>query len=945
MKHVIFWLILLVLLAINLLAFGHYIWMPGIDTVEFTNLDIITWLNQLPLISLAEPQTIIQYCAFHLKWLGLLAFWPILLIPARHTLCDFPLWQRTLSAFLRVALLASLTLAIVDIEKTSETSLVSIIYVVDVSPSVPDEMLNAAHAEITDALSKKSPETNIQIVTFADKPRIMPIPSDGKLPAFSRHIHENQNSPENDLAQSDTEQLNNTEQSDNVTDIESALRFSYALFPENHVRRIVLLGDGNQTRGDVLSEAARARAQNIRIDVKHLATSPVREIMIKSLDIRERDNLRVGQPFELTLQIESTHETQTQITVEKNQITDPKLSQTITLTPGDNFITLTTEADAPGKLDLKFALAGISPQDDRFFENNTLIDQLDILGKPKILYIEQNASNASYLERALAGYGESQGQNFDVEVRTGTGLPTSMKEMLKYSAIILGDVPKETSNGRINVTSQNMNLIQDYVRKQGGGFIALGGEQALGPGGYENTPIEKILPVEFKNETPQKQQSSAIALVIDKSGSMGENRNLEIAKEAAKASVSALNPQDRVVVIGFDDAPYTVVPATRAVNRYSINDKISRMQPNGGTNIKDALEMTYLELAMVSAKTKHAILLTDGRSPYSGIDALVREMARAKITVSTIALSNADTTLLSRIANLGKGRAYIAKDANSVPRLFVEETNRVANQAVVETPFTPQVAKSHDMIKGVTFQTLLGYVGTKAKPGSQTILTAPGGAPVLAHWSLGTGKTTVFTSDAKNRWASGWIRQSSSFSKFWAQVVRATMKTDEETQFDMIVHRENDRVRIIVDAISENDTFLNGLAITAEITRPDGQPMTLTLPQTAPGFYENTFALPAYGTYRAKAELMQNGESIGFAQNTFSFPYALEFAQPEPDFALLDAVAQTTNGKINPDFDTTADPEGIKIKSFTPIWHYFLFAALALLLLDVFFRRVRLAKH
>lgn len=939
MKHVIFWLILLALLAINFLLFGHYIWFPGLETVEFTNLDIISWFNQIPFVSLPEPQTITQYCVFHLTWLGLLAFWPLLLIPARHTLCDFPLWQRCLSSFLRVALLAALTLAIIDIEKTSETSLVSVIYVVDVSPSVSDEMLSAAHAEIADALKQKSPETNIQIVTFADTPQIMAIPNDGVLPPIQRHHSET------DTPAPDDDTATDTSQNDNVTDIESALRFSYALFPENHVRRIVLLGDGNQTRGDVLSEAARARAQNIRIDVKHLATSPVREIMIKSVDIRERDNLRVGQPFELTVQIESTHETQVKLDVDKNNLPDTALSQNIALTPGDNFITLKTEADAPGKLDLRFKLAGIQPQDDRFPENNTLIDQLNILGKPKILYIEQNATHASYLERALAGYGESQGQNFDVEVRTATGLPTSMKEILKYSAVILGDVPKETSTGRTNVTSQNMNLIQDYVRKQGGGFIALGGEQALGPGGYENTPIEKILPVEFKNEAPQKQQSSAIALVIDKSGSMRENRNLEIAKEAAKASVSALNPQDRIVVIGFDDAPYTVVPATRAVNRYSINNKISRMQPNGGTNIKDALEMTYLELAMVSAKTKHVILLTDGRSPYSGIDALVREMARAKITVSTIALSNADTTLLSRIANLGKGRAYIAKDPTSVPRLFVEETNRVANQAVVETPFVPNVAKSHDMIKGITFQTLLGYVGTKAKPGSQTILTAPGGAPVLAHWSLGNGKTTVFTSDAKNRWASGWIRQSASFSKFWAQVVRSTMKTDEETQFDMTVHRENDRVRIIVDAISDNDTFINGLEIQTDITSPDGQPIKLVLPQTAPGFYENTFTLPVYGTYQAKAELMKNGESIGFAQNTFSFPYALEFARPEPDFGLLDAVAQTTDGKIDPSFGVTADPEGIKIKSFTPIWHYFLFAALGLLLADVFFRRIRLAKR
>lgn len=917
-RHIIFYLVIAALLALSFWAYAKWIWIPGLDTIEFTNFDLVAWLNQLPAVSIDSPDEFVQYCAFHLKWLGLLAFWPLLLIPARHTLCDFPKWQRILSCFLRIAILALIVLALVDIEKTSETSLVSVIYVVDVSDSVPEEMLAQAHDEIENALKNKTPELDIQVVAFSDTPHIVELNEKGELPAFKR-------------------------ESTGQTDIESALRFSYALFPENHVRKIVLLGDGNQTQGDVLSEAARARAQNIRIDVKHLKTTPAHEIMITGVDVPERDNLRVGKPFELILEVNSTHDTTVHLAVAKNDFDNGSLSRDIELTAGENYITLSTEAEAPGTLNMRFALDNVPSTEDRFAENNVLLDQFVIQGKPKVLYIEQNASNASYLQRALAGYGESEGQNFEVEVRNATGLPTSLKEIRNYAAVILGDVPRETSTGRTNVTSENMNLIQDYVKRQGGGFIALGGEQALGPGGYENTTIEKILPVEFKNETPQNSQSSAIALVIDKSGSM-MGSNLEIAKEAAKASVSALKAQDRVVVVGFDDAPYIVVPMTRAVNQYSINNKIAKMQADGGTDIRNALEMTYLEMAMVSAKTKHVILLTDGQSSYTGIDSIVREMAKARITVSTVALNDADTTLLSRIANLGKGRAYIAKDASSVPRIFVEETNRVVNQAVVETPFVPKVAKSHEMVKGVSFQTLLGYVGTKPKSGSQTILTGPNGAPILSHWSLGTGKTTVFTSDAKNRWASGWIKQSASFSKFWAQVVRATMKEDEETRFDMHVKRENDSVRVIVDAVSENDSFINGLNINAEITRPDGEKMTLSLPQTAPGYYENTFIMPQYGTYQARAELNQGTDSLGFAQKTFSFPYAQEFAHPNPDFDLLDAVAKTTDGFIDPEFAQIIDPQGVKIRSFSPIYYYFLWLALAGLLIDVFFRRVRIAR-
>ena len=923
---IILWLLSLALTAFNLWLFAQQIWIPDIHTLEFSNLDLIRTFNKLPGIHLDEPQSLTQYIAFHLQWIGLLAFWPLLIIPAHHSLSDFPIFQRILSIFFRIALLACITLALIDIEKTSETSRVSIIYVVDISASVPDDMLQHAHDEISRDLKLKTPETDIQVVTFDQHPQIIKIPDNGTLPPFQRHTESDSQNPST------------------VTDIESALRFSYALFPENHLKRIVLMGDGNQTQGDVLAEAARAQAQDVRIDVRHLESDPIREVLIQSIDVHERDNLRVGKPFEIIVQILSTHETDLAFTFEKDEIRDDKNSQMIHLEPGDNFITLTTQSDTPGMLKCKFALQNVPDNEDRFAENNVLLDEFNIQGKPKILYIEQNANNASYLQRALAGFNDSQGQSFEVEVRGSTGLPTSMRELLKYSAVILGDVPRETSTGRINVTSESMNLIQDYVKRQGGGFIAIGGSEAFGLGGYQNTPVEKILPVDFKNETPQNNQSSAIALVIDKSGSMQENRNLEIAKEAAKASVGALKPQDRVLVVGFDDAPYIIVPMTRAVNRSNINTKISKMHPSGGTNIRDALEMTYLEMAMVSAKTKHVILLTDGHSSYTGIDSLVREMAKARITVSTVALADADTTLLSRIANLGKGRAYLARDNSSVPRIFVEETNRVANQAIVETPFVPQVARNHEMIKGVTFQTLLGYVGTKAKSGSQTILKAPGGAPILAHWSLGTGKTTVFTSDAKNRWASGWIKQSASFARFWAQVVRATMKTDEETRFEMIVKRENDRVRLIVDAISEEDAFLNHLDVTADITLPDGETATLSLPQTAPGFYETSMPLSLYGTYQARADLKQDGESIGFAQKTFTFPYTQEFARTTPNFDLLDAVATSTGGKIDVPFADTADPGDFKIRSFSPIWYYFLFFALICIIFDIAFRRIRMAR-
>lgn len=925
LKSILFLLVITALVSVSWWVFNHYIGWPGPKSFEFTNLDVLNLLNSMPFVSLDLSRDAVFYRAMHLEWMGLLVVWPLLLLFGARSLSDFPLWQRVLSFFVRLFFLLAIVGALVDIERIETSSEVAIVYAIDVSASMPDEAIKEAHAIVSQALTQVGPGVNVELVTYAGHAELIELPKSGVLAPFERH------ESAEDIAKSST-------------DIEAALRFAHALLPEEAVGRLVVMGDGNQTDGDALAQAVRMKAQGIRIDVKHLEIASKREVMLTGVDVRERNNLRVGRPFEVGVQVDATYAAVARIEFEQDGVVDPTKSKDLELIAGENYVSFTTQSDVPGPLKLGFRLTGLAEGDDYFVENNHIEDLLDIQGKPKVLYIEQSSASAAYLERALAGWGQSAGQNFDVEVRAATGMPESSREMSKYAVIILGDVPRVTNAGRANVTTSSMQALRDYVRKLGGGFIAIGGDQAFGLGGYESTPVETILPVEFKADLKKNNSSAAIALVIDKSGSMRERRNLDIAKEAAKASVAALKAQDRIMVIGFDDAPYMVVPATRAVNRYSINDKISRMQPSGGTNIRDALELTYLEMSLVSAKVKHVILLTDGRSSYTGIDALVREMARARITVSTVALADADTVLLSRIANLGKGRAYIVSDANSVPRIFVDETQRVTNNAVVEEPFTPKVVRSNDMTKGVAMDTLLGYVATKPKSGAQVFLSAPGGAPILAHWAYGTGKATVFTSDAKNRWASGWIRNSSNFAKFWAQVVRTTMKTEEETIFEMDARIDNDSGLISVDAIDENEVFLNGLDVFATIEAPGEAPYDLKLEQRAPGYYEARFPLTAFGTYAFRADLRQGDASLGTAQTTLSYPYPKEFAKAEANQAFLDAMAESTGGLIDPSFDEIKDPGDQLSRMYIAIWHYFLWLALALLLLDVFLRRVRFAR-
>ena len=97
--------------------------------------------------------------------------------------------------------------------------------------------------------------------------------------------------------------------------------------------------------------------------------------------------------------------------------------------------------------------------------------------------------------------------------------------MERYDFVIISDVPKE----RLGVSAQG--LVEKYVRDLGGGFLFAGGEAGFGLGGWAHTTFERILPVRMDVQRRKEMPSVAMALVIDRSGSM-TGLPIEMAKTA-----------------------------------------------------------------------------------------------------------------------------------------------------------------------------------------------------------------------------------------------------------------------------------------------------------------------------------------------------------------------------------------------------------------------------
>jgi Ca-activated chloride channel family protein len=919
-------LALLVITAVGLWAYLRFVWFAP---------PAIAWSRGGAHYELLSP-----------RMLGLALLAPYFLWVASFSLSDLPLVQRAVSVALRLAFVAVLALALSRVSRTSSSARVCTVVLVDVSDSISDEGLDDARVEVKRTLDALPKDDLLKVVTFARRPRVVslepgqdPTGTDPKTgePVLARH----------------------GKGLGTGTDIASALELAYGLYPEGYLRRAVILSDGVQTDGDLVAEANRARAFGIKLFAVPSRRPVPGEVAVREL--RVPDKVREQETFDVHATVFSSVAQSVKLSLKQGDVINGLEGvKRVDLSPGDNDVVFKSRAAVPGEV--TYTIEATDAPHDHFTENNRASAVAAVVGMPVVLYVDGDPSRASYLAAALSAQ--------ELNVDTSDPLPTSLREAEKYDFIVVSDMPAE----RVSLTQQE--TIEQYVRDLGGGFLFAGGENGYGLGGWNHTTIERILPVRMDAEKRRDEPDVAMALVIDRSGSM-TGLPLEMAKQAAKATADTLAADDLLEVIAFDSQPTRIVRMTPAKHGARIQTDIARIQAGGGTEIFPALDTAYQALSSTRAKRKHVVLLTDGQAPSNGIRDLVQAMAAEEITVTTVGLgTGADETLLRMISDVGGGRYYKVLDPQSLPRIFTRETEMVSRSAAVEEYFQPKLVAAADFLRGIDVAGapfLHGYVATKLKPApAQEILESELGEPILARWHVGLGWSVAWTSDVKNLWAVEWLRWPQ-WGQFWGQLVREHMRQKKRQVFDMRAELDpaTGHVHAVLDAIGHDDRFQNGLDARFTVTGPEpkGETRSQPMPQTAPGRYEADFPLDRYGSFLMHAVLEQPAlptregsglgpgpgtgqgsdkgagstgghavaESFGHIEN----PYPREYLALAPDVTTLANAATAAGGSLDPAPAAVFDPAGEVVQYGEDLWPRFVAAAIVLFLLDLLVRRVR----
>ena len=714
------------------------------------------------------------------------------------------------------------------------------------------------------------------------------------------------------------------------TNLARSVQLAKGIFPSGSARHVILVTDGEETAGSLERAAREASLSGIRLHALGVSGEPRPDVRVTKV-ISSQSRVNEGASLELTATIESSLAGKGRVRLFENGLEVE--SEDIEVAVGDSqTISFQRTPEKRNIYNYRVAVEGFEGE-DAIPENNEALTIVDVRGKPLLLYVEGEEGEARYLVDAMGREG------IRLDVRSPEGLPENLRELAGYDGIILSDVPAHA------IGEDRMTLIRDYVDKLGGGFVMVGGMNSFGVGGYYRTPIEEILPVKLKAPDQEEFQSSALALVIDRSGSMSGEK-IEICKSAATATAELLNSKDYIGVYAFDSQVHNIVPMTRASSTSAIANQISTLNAGGGTNIYPGMVAAREELGQVKAKIKHMIVLTDGQTSGSGYQALASQCHAEGITISTVAVgAGAQIGLLQAIAAAGGGQSYATMDPTAITRIFTQDTMVHTGRMIREEAFEPQLVERNPMVgdwEEGSVPPLLGYVKTNRKATSQIPLVTDTGDPLLAHWRYGLGKVTAFTSDCKSRWAALWVSQWPGYSELWAQILRETARAPQGQNMDLRLEEEGETVRIFADLLEDAGTRRNDAAVEADVffvpANALGSSMqmvsTQALEQAGPGLYEGGFLPKDPGVYLIRARSGAQMVSAGHVYNP-----SAEVATGQVNEGLLRKVAEITGGTFLESADQKLELGGSDVSRYVELWPILVKIMIALFLIDLLVRR------
>lgn len=868
-------------------------------------------------------------------WLAVLAAAPVFAWLAWRAARGRPRAGDIAAFVARTILLAALALALsvprIEIGAKGR----SVAYVLDVSESMPQDALQRAGEFIKASSSMRGKEDDAAFVVFADGAAVE---APFARVSATRRMEAVVIDPANIASRV----------AKGESDIAGALRIARAGFPPGGARRIVLVTDGNETRGDAAAAVRDLVADHVDVQVVPVRYERPREVLVQKLVAPATAG--PVEPIPVRVVIESTEKgvrARVRFLVDDAEVD----AHDVTLDRGPNVYEMPCHLEAPGFHRLE---AIVEPEIDGDPENNKGRAAVIVQGRGRVLFV----SNApkSPLRDALRA-------NLDAEIDAGgpDAIPGDAGGLVPYDAVVLENVPA------FALSEVQRRMLAAAVRDFGVGLVCIGGPDTYGPGGYAGTDIETVLPVSC--EISQKRVLPAGALVIVLHTCEFPEGNAA-ARAVTKAAIRALSAQDEIGVLDYDmlGSDTWVIELQRASDKVRLCAAIDSAQPADMPSFATICEMGWEALKGSKAAVKHMVIISDG-DPALPDNELAGKIVADRISISTVLVNPHDGgaagpsgEAMRSLAEKHGGRYYfLGTNYGQLPEIFIKEAVTVRRSAVREEPFKPKLRGLHRMLRDVgeaDLPALRGYVVTSEKDKAETILSGPEDDPILATWRCGLGQSVAWTSDA-SAWAQDWAAWGG-YGKFFAQVVKSSLRAVSHTGARASTDVSGGTAHVALDVLQPDGAFANGLDVKGTAVLPDGSTTEFRVEQSGPGRYEGSFPAKQVGTSIAtltwrgpgKEDDAVAGQSMAAVCVAYSAEHLAQRSN-ERFFAVLETAGAKLLDVEKLDESLVKDPtapnprampwqgeQGTSVETIET-WPWIAAIATLLLVLDVAVRRVR----
>jgi len=214
-----------------------------------------------------------------------------------------------------------------------------------------------------------------------------------------------------------------------------------------------------------------------------------------------------------------------------------------------------------------------------------------------------------------------------------------------------------------------------------------------------------------------KRRPMNLSVVLDRSGSMGDESKMEQAKKALYSLIDQLHNEDILSLVIYDDVIEVLKSAGRVGNKSELKRLIQRVHPRGSTNLGGGMVEGFRQAERFANReySNRVILLSDGLANTGITDSrelgrIARRYRSKSITLTSMGVGlDYNENLMMSLAEYGGGNYYFIESSHSLASIMKKEFNLmssiVARNAALELTLG----------KGVVLRDVIGYESGSAK--------------------------------------------------------------------------------------------------------------------------------------------------------------------------------------------------------------------------------------